>query len=336
MDLDYELPDALIALRPAEPRTSSRLLVVGRERLEDRRFRDFPGLLDAGDLLVLNDTRVLRARLRGRKPTGGRVEVFVERIEDEAGLLARVRASKGLGTGGEVEIEGGARARCTGREGEFHRLALDRPAAEVLARHGRVPLPPYLRRPPEPADETRYQTVYAKHGGAVAAPTAGLHFDRAMLDGLAARGVETGFLTLHVGAGTYQPMRTDDPASHRMHGETARVSALLCRQVEAARARGGRVVAVGTTCVRALETAARGGRLRPWSGVTRLFIRPGFEFRCVDALLTNFHQPRSTLLLLVAAFAGAGRVLDAYRHAVAERYRFLSYGDAMFLPVRAD
>lgn len=336
MDLDYELPDALIALRPAEPRTSSRLLVVERERLEDRRFRDFPGLLGAGDLLVLNDTRVLRARLRGRKPTGGRVEVFVERIEDETRLLARVRASKGLGTGGEVEIEGGARARCTGREGEFHRLRLDRPAAEVLARHGRVPLPPYLRRPPEPADETRYQTVYARHGGAVAAPTAGLHFDRAMLGGLAARGVETGFLTLHVGAGTYQPMRTDDPAAHRMHGETARVPARLCRQVEAARARGGRVVAVGTTCVRALETAARGGRLEPWSGVTRLFIRPGFEFRCVDALLTNFHQPRSTLLLLVAAFAGAGRVLDAYRHAVAERYRFLSYGDAMFLPARAD
>ena len=333
-DFDYHLPEALIARRPAEPRGASRLLVVGRERLEDRRFSDFPDLLAAGDLLVLNDTRVVRARLVGRKPTGGRVEVFAERIESERRLLARVRASKGLRAGGRVELGAGVGAVCIGREGEFHRLALDRPAREVLDLHGEVPLPPYLGRPAEPADAERYQTVYANRPGAVAAPTAGLHFDAAMLDRLAALGIAIGTLTLHVGAGTYQPMRGDDPARHRMHGEQGEVTERLCEQVGSARARGGRVVAVGTTAVRALETAARDGRLRPWSGTTDLFVRPGFAFRCVDALLTNFHQPRSTLLLLVAAFAGRGRVLDAYEHAVAGGYRFLSYGDAMFIPRR--
>ena len=333
-DFDYRLPDGLIARRPAEPRGASRLLVVGREGLEDRRFSDLPALLAPGDLLVLNDTRVVRARLAGRKPTGGRVEVFAERIEGKRRLLARVRASKGLRAGGRVEFGPGVGAACIGREGEFHRLELDRPAREVLDLHGEVPLPPYLGRPAEPADAERYQTVYAKRAGAVAAPTAGLHFDSAMLGRLAALGVAIGTLTLHVGAGTYQPMRGDDPARHRMHGEAGEAPERLCEQVEAARARGGRVVAVGTTVVRVLETAARGGRLRPWSGTTDLFIRPGFAFRCVDALLTNFHQPRSTLLLLVAAFAGRGRVLDAYGHAVAKSYRFLSYGDAMFLPGR--
>ena len=333
-DFDYDLPEASIARRPAAARTASRLLVVGRDRLEDRRFPDLPALLAAGDLLVLNDTRVLRARLLGRKPTGGRVEVFVERIEGPNRLLARVRASKGLREGGEVELGPGVRAVCAGRAGEFHRLALDRPAREVLERHGEVPLPPYLGRPAEPADAERYQTVYAMRAGAAAAPTAGLHFDAAMLDRLTARGVEIGTLTLHVGAGTYQPMRTDDPARHRMHGEEMDVSERLCEQVGAVRARGGRVVAVGTTSLRALETASRSGHPEPCSGTTRLFVRPGFEFRCVDALLTNFHQPRSTLMLLVAAFAGRERVLRAYRHAVAVGYRFLSYGDATFFPER--
>ena len=335
-DFDYCLPDALIARHPADPRSSSRLLLVGREGPSDLRFTDLPGCLRSGDLLVLNDTRVIRARLNGKKPTGGRVEVFVERIEDRRRLLARVRASKGLRIGGEVELGASARGVCVGREGEFHRIDLDRPAAEVLARHGEVPLPPYLGRPVEPADDERYQTVYAERPGAVAAPTAGLHFDGALLRRLAAAGVECATLTLHVGSGTYQPIRSDDPAGHRMHAEAVEVPERLCRQVETAKARGGRVVAVGTTCVRALESASRDGGLEPWSGVTRLFIRPGFEFRCVDALLTNFHQPRSTLLLLVAAFAGRERVLDAYRHAVAKGYRFLSYGDAMFLPARGD
>ena len=333
-DFDYRLPDALVARHPAEPRTSSRLLVVGRKGLSDRRFTDLPGYLRAGDLLVLNDTRVLRARLAGRKATGGRVEVFVERVEGRCRLLARVRASKGLRVGGEVELGAAVRGVCVGREGEFHRIDLERPVAEVLERHGEVPLPPYLGRPAEPADAERYQTVYAKRAGAVAAPTAGLHFDAAMLDRLAAGGVAVGMLTLHVGSGTYQPIRADDPAGHRMHGESVEVPRRLCEQIEAARARGGRVVAVGTTCVRALETAARAGGTEPWSGTTHLFIRPGFEFRCVDALLTNFHQPRSTLLLLVAAFAGRDRVLGAYRHAVAKGYRFLSFGDAMFFPER--
>ena len=334
-DFDYQLPDTLIARHPAEPRSSSRLLVVGRGGLSDRRFTDLSGHLRAGDLLVLNDTRVIRARLLARKPTGGRVEAFVERIEGPSRLLARVRASKGLRAGGEVEFGAAARGVCVGREGEFHRIDLDRPAAELLECHGEVPLPPYLGRAPEPSDVERYQTVYARRSGAVAAPTAGLHFDAAMLDRLSAAGVSLGTLTLHVGSGTYQPIRSDDAHGHRMHGEAAEVTRRLCEQVEAAKARGGRVVAVGTTCVRALETAARTGRLEPWNGTTRLFIRPGFEFRCVDALLTNFHQPRSTLLLLVAAFAGRERVLGAYRHAVAARYRFLSYGDAMFVPERA-
>ena len=335
-DFDYRLPDALIARYPADPRTSSRLLVVGREELRDARFAELPAYLRPGDLLVLNDTRVIRARLFGRKSTGGRIEVFVERIEGRSRLLARVRASKGLRTGGEVELGAGVRGVCVGRDGELHRIDLDRPAEEVLERHGDVPLPPYLGRPAERSDADRYQTVYARRAGAVAAPTAGLHFDAAMLDRLCAAGVTIATLTLHVGSGTYQPIRDDDPAGHRMHGEAVEVSARVCNEVASAGARGGRVVAVGTTCVRALETAAsRAGRLEPWSGITDLFIRPGFEFRCVDALLTNFHQPRSTLLLLVAAFAGRERVLDAYRHAVANGYRFLSYGDAMFLPGRA-
>lgn len=334
-DFDYRLPDELVARYPAEPRTASRLLVAAGEGLRDARFSDLPAWLRPGDLLVLNDTRVIRARLPGRKPTGGRVEVFVERIEGPNRLLARVRASKGLRVRGEVELGRGERAVCAGRAGEFHLLDLDRPAAEVLERHGEVPLPPYLGRPAEPSDAARYQTVYARRAGAVAAPTAGLHFDAAMLGRLAAAGVANAALTLHVGSGTYQPIRADDPDGHRMHGEVAEVPERLCEAVEAAKAGGGRVVAVGTTCVRALETAARAGRLEPWSGTTRLFIRPGFEFRCVDALLTNFHQPRSTLLLLVAAFAGRERVLRAYRHAVAKGYRFLSFGDAMFLPERA-
>ena len=334
-DFDYRLPDALIARYPAEPRTASRLLVVAGDGLQDARFFELPSFLRRGDLLVLNDTRVIRARLLGRKATGGRLEVFVERLEGRSRVLARVRASKGLRTGGEVELGPGVRGVCAGRAGEFHRIDLDRPAAEVLERHGEVPLPPYLGRAAEPADAERYQTVYAKRAGAVAAPTAGLHFDAGMLDRLSAAGVASATLTLHVGSGTYQPIRADDPDGHRMHGEAVEVPEGLCAAVEAAKARGGRVVAVGTTCVRALESAARAGRLEPWSGTTRLFIRPGFEFRCVDALVTNFHQPRSTLLLLVAAFAGRERVLDAYRHAVAQEYRFLSYGDAMFLADRA-
>ena len=334
-DFDYRLPDALVARYPVEPRSASRLLVAGRDGLADRRFTDFPSCLRSGDLLVLNDTRVMRARLPGRKRTGGRVEVFVERIEGPSRLLARVRASRGLRVGGEVELGRTVRGVCVGREGEFHRIDLERPAAAVLERHGEVPLPPYLGRSAEAGDAERYQTVYARRAGAVAAPTAGLHFDEALLGRLSASGVECGTLTLHVGSGTYQPIRTDDAAGHRMHGEAVEIPERLCDQVEAARARGGRVIAVGTTCVRALESAASSGRLEPWKGMTRLFIRPGYEFRCVDALLTNFHQPRSTLLLLVAAFAGRERVLEAYRHAVAAQYRFLSFGDAMFLPERA-
>jgi len=335
-DFDYFLPGDLVARYPAERRSASRLLVVAGDGPRDARFADLPQWLRPGDLLVLNDTRVIRARLPGRKPTGGRVEVFVERIEGPRRLLARVRASKGLRAGGEVELGAGrARAVCAGQVGEFHLLDLDRPAAELLERHGEVPLPPYLGRPADPLDAERYQTVYARRAGAVAAPTAGLHFDSAMFERLAAAGVGSATLTLHVGSGTYQPIRTDDPDHHPMHAEAVEISEGLCAAVAAAKARGGRVVAVGTTCVRALETAARAGRLEPWSGATRLFIRPGFEFRCVDALLTNFHQPRSTLLLLVAAFAGRERILGAYRHAAARRYRFLSYGDAMFLPERA-
>jgi len=336
-DFHFDLPPELIAQHPAAERSASRLLCLDGDSgaLADRRFRDLPELLRAGDLLVFNDTRVIPARLFGRKETGGRVEVLVERVLDERRVLAHVRASKSPRAGGRLTLEGGIEAEMLGRRGELFELVLSgaegASALDLLEAHGHMPLPPYIARADASEDRERYQTVYADKRGAVAAPTAGLHFDRAMLDRLAEQGVASTFVTLHVGAGTFQPVRVDDIRDHRMHAEYIEVNESVVTAVARTRARGGRVVAVGTTSVRSLESAARGGELRPFAGDTDIFITPGHEFRVVDALLTNFHLPESTLLMLVSAFAGHDKVMAAYRHAVRQKYRFFSYGDAMFL-----
>jgi S-adenosylmethionine:tRNA ribosyltransferase-isomerase len=331
-DFHYELPEALIAQRPAPERAASRLLVLDARGAHDRRFAELPQLLAAGDLLVVNDTRVIKARLLARKPTGGRVELLIERIEGAHRALCQLRASKATPPGTELVLDGGPRLTVGERRADLFEVASpELPIDELLEAHGHVPLPPYVERPDDGADRERYQTVYARAPGAVAAPTAGLHFDRPLLDALAARGVETASVTLHVGAGTFQPVRVDDLAGHTMHPERVEVGAATVAAIERTRARGGRVVAVGTTVVRSLESAASGGALVPYSGETRLFIVPGHRFSSVDLLVTNFHLPESTLLMLVAAFGGMQRVMAAYRHAVAARYRFFSYGDAMLV-----
>jgi S-adenosylmethionine:tRNA ribosyltransferase-isomerase len=329
-DFDYELPEELIAKYPTTRRRNSRLLVVGDELL-DRQFKDLPSLLEPGDLLVFNDTRVLRARLLGQKQTGGQIEVLVERLLEDNEVLAQVRASKTPREGTVLKLNGGCEATVIGREGDMYRLALSQPAAELMEKHGKVPLPPYIKRNPEPADIDRYQTVFARKPGAVAAPTAGLHFDDRMLEQTRRTGVNHEFITLHVGAGTFQPLRDQHVESNRLHAERVEVSQQVCDAVNATRAGGARVIAVGTTAVRALETASASGEPQPFKGETDLFIVPGYQFRSVDAVLTNFHLPRSSLLMLVAAFAGRERILDAYRHAVENRYRFFSYGDAMLV-----
>ena len=353
-DFRYDLPDELIARYPAAPRGASRLLLLDSASGErrDLRFADFPSRLRRGDLLVFNDTRVIPARLFGAKETGGRIEVLIERVLDAQRVIAQVRASKAPKPGQWLDLDGDVRARVVARRDEFFELAFEpgQPVLEVIERIGHVPLPPYITRADEPSDRNRYQTVYARAPGAVAAPTAGLHFDEPLLARLKALGVEFGWLTLHVGAGTFQPVRSENLAEHRIHVEYLKLAPALCDQVNAARAAGRRVVAVGTTVVRALESAtAEGGRLAPFEGETDIFIYPGYRFRAVDALLTNFHLPGSTLLMLVCAFAdwieargavqgctgrafgGTDRVLAAYRHAVAAGYRFYSYGDAMFV-----
>ena len=333
-DFHYDLPAALIAQAPSLQRNASRLLCLEGTTacMVDRRFVDLAQLLRPGDLLVFNDTRVIPARLFGEKETGGRIELLIERISDGGRVLAQCRASKPPKPGQRLRLNGGAVARVVARQGEFYEIDFEEgDALAVLERIGHVPLPPYIDRPDDSADRARYQTVYARAPGAVAAPTAGLHFDVEMLASLDALGVERTFVTLHVGAGTFQPMRVDDLAQHRMHSEWLEVGADAAARVNAAKASGRRVVAIGTTVVRALETAARAGQLRPFAGETDIFIYPGYQFRSVDALLTNFHLPESTLLMLVCAFAGTDHVLHAYRHAVRERYRFFSYGDAMFV-----
>lgn len=334
-DLHFDLPERLIAQHPPEQRGSSRLLHLdGAGALRDLRFPDLAGLLRPGDLLVFNDTRVIPARMFGIKDSGGRVEILVERLLGGSAVLAHVRASKPPKPGTAIILEDGA-TRCVMREraGDCFVLEFetDEPLTALLARVGHVPLPPYIARPDDQADLERYQTVYARREGAVAAPTAGLHFDEDFLEALTVLGVETAFLTLHVGSGTFQPLRVERLEEHKMHAEYCEVGADLVEAVQRAKARGGRVVAVGTTSARALETAARGGVLAPFAGETDIFITPGFAFRCVDALLTNFHLPGSTLLALVSAFAGHGLIMNAYRHAVEQEYRFFSYGDAMFL-----
>ena len=336
-DFHYDLPAELIAQVPLAERRASRLLVLdgATGATDDRLFAELPRLLKPHDLLVFNDTRVLPARVLGRKPTGGRVELLIERVLGPRRAVAHLRASHKPRQGGEIELPDRARARVGARSGELVEIELDRDLVPYLEAHGQVPLPPYIARSPDAADRERYQTVFARAPGAVAAPTAGLHFDLSLLETLAARGIERTFLTLHVGAGTFAPVRTQRIEDHELHAEWLEVSAEACAAVERCRRSGGRVVAVGTTTVRALETAARGGTLAPFAGDSRLFIYPGFEFRVVDAMVTNFHLPESSLLMLVCAFAGRDAALAAYRHAVAQRYRFFSYGDAMLVTPQA-
>jgi S-adenosylmethionine:tRNA ribosyltransferase-isomerase len=328
-DFNYELPDELIARYPATKRRNSRLLQVAAE-LRDRRFAELPQLLRAGDLLVFNDTRVIPARLHGRKPTGGKVEVLIERVTSTTGAIAHVRASKSPRAGGQLLIDDQA-VEVVSRDGEMYLLEFGEPVLGLLERCGEVPLPPYLERAADDADASRYQTVYARDPGAVAAPTAGLHFDQAMLDETSAMGVQHAYVTLHVGAGTFQALRQEQVAANRLHSEQVEVAQCVCDAAAATRSAGGRVIAVGTTSVRALECASAAGKLQAYTGETDLFIVPGYRFRSVDAMLTNFHLPQSSLLMLVAAFSGKERILQAYRHAVQVKYRFFSYGDAMFL-----
>lgn len=333
-DFAYELPEELIAQQPLERRSASRLLCLdGRTgRWSDSRLEDLPDLLDPGDLLVFNDTRVIPARLFGRKQvSGGRVELLLERVIAPRKVIAQARPTRSLKLGTQIALEGGARAEVTGRDGELLVLEFDRPALAFAEAHGHVPLPPYIKRSDQELDRHRYQTVYARRPGAVAAPTAGLHFDEVLINRILSAGVEIAYLTLHVGAGTFQPVRVDDVREHCMHAERVEVDAQLCELIDGIRRSDGRVIAVGTTVVRALETAAKAGKVEPFSGETDIFIYPGFRFRVVDAMLTNFHLPESTLLMLVCAFAGRDRVLAAYHHALNERYRFFSYGDAMFV-----
>jgi S-adenosylmethionine:tRNA ribosyltransferase-isomerase len=333
-DFSYDLPEELIAQTPLAERSASRLLVLdGLDgTVADRTMRDLPSYLRPGDLLVFNDTRVIAARLVGSKPSGGRVEIFLERAFEGREALAQLRASKPIRDGLQVATAGGT-VRIFRREDDLWRIELPGPALEFFESWGEVPLPPYIHRHADASDRERYQSIFARERGAVAAPTASLHFDAPLVGELEGRGVGRAFVTLHVGAGTFQPVRTDDLESHTMHTERVSVSATTCDAIECTRAAGGQVIAVGTTVVRALESAALqgGAGLQPWSGETRLFIRPGFRFQVIDALITNFHLPESTLLMLVCAFAGRDRVLAAYEHAVRARYRFFSYGDAMLV-----
>jgi len=326
----FDLPEDLIAQRPLATRSASRLLHLGQS-LVDRQFAELPDLLRPNDLLVFNDTRVIPARVFGVKPSGGKVEIVLERVLSERRILAQVGTSKPMRSAVPVLLPGGVEAHLAGRQEDMFILDLTADATEFFQQHGAMPLPPYIARGADSSDIERYQTVFSQELGAVAAPTAGLHFDADVLKRCAERGVQSAFLTLHVGAGTYQPLRVDDLSRHQMHSEFARVSESVCRQVATARERGGRIVAVGTTVVRSLESAAASGALEPFVGETRIFIRPGYVFKVVDALLTNFHLPESTLLMLVCAFGGYDRAMSAYRHAVAQRYRFFSYGDAMFV-----
>ena len=331
-DFDFDLPPELIAQHPAPERSASRLLDGTGALPADRVFHQLPSLLEAGDLLVFNDTKVIKARLFGEKPTGGKAELLIERVLSPREVAAHMKVSKKPRPGTVLSMQGGFTATLDGRwpdaQGELFRFTLSDDAYRLMERHGHVPLPPYIEHGDTSDDAERYQTVFARHPGAVAAPTAALHFDQALLGQLDGRGIERASVTLHVGAGTFQPVKTENIAEHTMHSEWYDVPAATREAIARCRERGGRVVAVGTTTVRTLESWAGSGESR---GDTSIFITPGFEFRVVDRLITNFHLPRSTLLMLVSAFAGYDRIMDLYRHAIAQRYRFFSYGDAMLL-----
>ena len=334
-DFSFELPEDLIAQQPTAKRDGSRLLCLepGTGKIEDKNFTDFIDLLNKDDLLIFNNTRVIPARLFGYKASGGKVEILIERVVNQQEILANVRASKSPKPGSKILLENGVEIEMVERQGALFKLRFPdaEPAMSVIERIGHMPLPPYITRRDEPIDQERYQTVYASKSGAVAAPTAGLHFDKRMLEDIKQRQIKTAEVTLHVGAGTYQPVRTDDIRQHTMHSEYLEVSEATVAAIHKTRAQGGRVIAVGTTSVRSLETAAQGGVLTAYTGETDIFIYPGYQFKVVDAILTNFHLPESTLLMLVSAFAGRDFILKAYQHAVDEKYRFFSYGDAMFI-----
>ncbi|MFZ3040302.1 MAG: tRNA preQ1(34) S-adenosylmethionine ribosyltransferase-isomerase QueA [Thiobacillus sp.] len=334
-DFDFDLPPELIAQLPPAVRGGSRLLhVEASGTLHDRRFGDLPALLRPNDLLVMNDTRVIKARLFGTKDSGGRVELLVERVTGEFDALAFIRASHAPKPGSRIHLSEGITLDVLARQDDLTQLRFSRPVPQVLDQLGQLPLPPYIEHAPTADDEARYQTVYANEPGAVAAPTAGLHFDNAMLDALRDQDIRTAQVTLHVGAGTFQPVRVDHIAEHKMHSERYTLPQATVDAIAETRARGGRVAAVGTTSLRALEAAAQQGALHAGSSETNIFITPGYRFQVVDALITNFHLPKSTLLMLVSAFAGVDTIRAAYAHAIAERYRFFSYGDAMFLEKR--
>lgn len=334
-DFHYELPPELIAQSPLAERSASRLLVVPNDQDDfiDKTVRDLPEFLRSGDLLIFNDTRVIPARLYGQKESGGRVEILLERITSGHEVRAQIGASKSPKADSKITLDEGTVITVLGREGEFYRLRFEttEPLEKVLLRAGRMPLPPYIQRDADITDDVRYQTVFATQLGAVAAPTAGLHFDEDLLANIKAMGVEFGHITLHVGAGTFQPMRAENILEHTMHREWLNVGAELCSQIAKTRARGGRVIAVGTTVVRALETAYRDGEVKPYADDTQIFIFPGIKVKSVDAMITNFHLPESTLMMMVSAFSGRERILSAYQHAIEQRYRFFSYGDAMLL-----
>ena len=334
-DFDYQLPEHLIAQTPLAERCESRLLVVNpaNESLADRQFSDLEKIVEAGDLLVFNNTRVIPARLFGQKQSGGKLEVMVERVLDTEYLLAHIRSSKAPKPGSQLLLENAIKCTMVKRENDLFvlRQQIAKSWLDLLEQYGHVPLPPYIRRADEVQDRERYQTVYAELPGAVAAPTAGLHFDQRMIDRLTSRGVNTACVTLHVGAGTFQPVRGDDIDSHVMHAERIDVPQSVCDAVIETQQAGRRVIAVGTTVVRSLESATTAGKLLPLEGESRLFIKPGFKFQVVDAMITNFHLPKSTLLMLVSAFAGSDIIRQAYAHAITQQYRFFSYGDAMFI-----
>jgi S-adenosylmethionine:tRNA ribosyltransferase-isomerase len=329
----FELPNELIARQPAAQRQGSRMLFLdsAENNLQHQQFSDFLSHVESGDLIVFNNTKVIAARLYGQKATGGKVEVLVERLVDAYSVLAHVRASKSPKPGNQIVFSEGFSAEMTGRDDDLFALTFNKPVLEVLDAIGHMPLPPYIDRSDTDEDETRYQTVYADQLGAVAAPTAGLHFDEKMLEDIQTKGASIAFVTLHVGAGTFQPLRVDNIIDHKMHSEWLLVSREVCDQVIKTKTNGGRVIAVGTTSVRCLETAASSGQIVPFEGDTNIFIYPGYRFNVVDGLLTNFHLSESTLLMLVSAFSGYHSIMAAYREAVSERYRFFSYGDAMFL-----
>lgn len=332
-DFDYHLPSELIARYPVAKRSHSRLLCLqgGTGEIQHKHFFDLPDLLNEQDLLVLNNTRVVPARLFGAKESGGRIEILLDRILDAHHVLAHVRASKTPRAGSYLLINQFKLLVLAKRDDLYELQTVDNTIFEIMHAAGNIPLPPYMQRAADASDIERYQTVYAEHDGSAAAPTAGLHFDAEVFQRLAAKKIEIGHLTLHVGAGTFAPVRVSNIAEHKMHAETIEVDALLCEQIKKTKARGGRIVAVGTTTARSLETASRTGVTVPFSGTTDIFIYPGFAFKCVDALVTNFHIPASTLLMLVAAFAGHAQVMQAYQAAVREKYRFYSYGDAMWV-----